>query len=171
MLYKMPVLGGNAQKLIEDIDTAVSFSPDGKQFAFARGADDQNQTILFVANADGSNSHQVAAVTGNVSAEGLIRPAWSPDGKVILFCTLGRTSGGTIAAVNVADGAMRTVFQTAGAVGAPVWMPDGESYLVPLVGAEAQAPGQLSRTIAVPFRRSAPADERSHPLQHALAVG
>ena len=27
MLYKMPVLGGNAQKLIEDIDTAVSFSP------------------------------------------------------------------------------------------------------------------------------------------------
>ncbi|MGB7750508.1 MAG: protein kinase, partial [Candidatus Acidiferrales bacterium] len=29
-LYKMPVLGGNPQLLVRDIDTSVSFSPDGK---------------------------------------------------------------------------------------------------------------------------------------------
>jgi Tol biopolymer transport system component len=157
----MPVLGGNAEKLIEDIDTSVGFSPDGKQFAFGRGAANENETVLMVADADGSNSHKLASVTGNVSAEGLIRPAWSPDGKVILFCTLGRTAGGTIAAVNVADGALRTVFQAKWAVGAPVWMPDGKSYLVPVVGADdADAPGQL-------WMISYPSGE-AHPLTNDL---
>ena len=36
-LFKMPVTGGTATKLVDDIDTAVSFSPDGAQFAFERG--------------------------------------------------------------------------------------------------------------------------------------
>ncbi len=36
-LYKMPVLGGNPMQILRDIDTSISFSPDGKQFAFMRG--------------------------------------------------------------------------------------------------------------------------------------
>src|SRR5437870_1519436 len=36
-LYQMNALGGAARKLVTDIDSVVTFSPDGKQFAFLRG--------------------------------------------------------------------------------------------------------------------------------------
>src|SRR5207237_3005810 len=36
-LHQMPVLGGASRKLVTDIDSVVTFSPDGKQFAFLRG--------------------------------------------------------------------------------------------------------------------------------------
>lgn len=35
-LYQVPTLGGTSKKLIEDVDSRVTFSPDGKQFAFVR---------------------------------------------------------------------------------------------------------------------------------------
>ena len=41
-LYVMPVLGGTARQLIRDIDSPLSFSPDGKQFAFMRGVPERN---------------------------------------------------------------------------------------------------------------------------------
>jgi len=34
-LYRSPVLGGTPQKLVADIDTNISFSPDGHKFAYA----------------------------------------------------------------------------------------------------------------------------------------
>ena len=36
-LYTMPVLGGHAQLLTRDIDSPVSFSPDGQQFVYTEG--------------------------------------------------------------------------------------------------------------------------------------
>src|SRR5688500_7163488 len=35
-LYQIPVLGGAARKLLADVDSPVSFSPDGSKFAFVR---------------------------------------------------------------------------------------------------------------------------------------
>jgi len=35
-LYRIPFLGGNTELIITDIDSPVSFSPDGKQFVFER---------------------------------------------------------------------------------------------------------------------------------------
>ncbi len=143
-LYKMPVLGGSPQKIIDDIDTSISFSPDGRQFAFVRGDPDKNQADLFIADANGSNARSIAGISGNVSAQGLIRPAWSPDGKVILFSTLARTGGGKISEVNTANGAMRTLYSSKGAVGPAVWMPDGNSFLLPVrEEAGLRMPGQL----------------------------
>jgi Tol biopolymer transport system component len=118
--------------VLDDIDSSVSFSPDGKRFAFVRGDTDKNEADLFIANADGGNIRSIATSPGNVSIQGLIRPAWSPDGKVILFSSLGRTGGGKVSEVNSATGAMRTLYETKGAVGTTVWMPDGHSFLVAL---------------------------------------
>ncbi|MGA8037783.1 MAG: protein kinase [Candidatus Acidiferrales bacterium] len=143
-LYKMPVLGGSPQKVIDDIDTSIGFSPDGKQFAFVRGDTDKNVADLFIADVNGSNARSIAGISGNVSAQGLIRPAWSPDGKVILFSTLARTGGGKISEINVANGATRTLYETKGAIGPAVWMPDGNSFLVPVRDAGGpRMPGQL----------------------------
>ena len=35
-LYRAPLLGGVAQKLVSDVDSNITFSPDGQQFAFIR---------------------------------------------------------------------------------------------------------------------------------------
>src|SRR5256885_12905754 len=43
-LFNIPVTGGAATKLVDDIDTAISFSPDGTQFAFVRGVPDKRRS-------------------------------------------------------------------------------------------------------------------------------
>ncbi len=53
-LFQVPVLGGTPRKLIEDVDSPVALSPDGKLLAFIRGMPTQGQVGLMLANADGS---------------------------------------------------------------------------------------------------------------------
>jgi Tol biopolymer transport system component/DNA-binding winged helix-turn-helix (wHTH) protein len=82
-LYRVPVLGGGAVKLIDDIDSAITFSPDGKQIAFVRLAPLESESSIILANADGSQQQKLA--TRKLPeyfhhSEGL---AWSPDGKLI----------------------------------------------------------------------------------------
>jgi serine/threonine protein kinase len=42
-LFKVPTLGGTPKKLIEDVDSSITFSPDGKQFAFIRHSTKTNE--------------------------------------------------------------------------------------------------------------------------------
>src|SRR5262249_25980661 len=48
-LFRMSIHGGPSEKLVEDIDTAVSFSADGKRIAFVRGVPDKKENDLVVA--------------------------------------------------------------------------------------------------------------------------
>jgi WD40 repeat protein len=79
-LYKVPVLGGTVRKLITDVDSKVSFSPDGKQLAFVRHSRERGESALIVANDDGSGERQVAVRKSPNGFEGI---SWSPDGKTI----------------------------------------------------------------------------------------
>jgi len=36
LLYRAPMLGGTPQVLIRDVDSPVTFSPDGQRFAYLR---------------------------------------------------------------------------------------------------------------------------------------
>jgi Tol biopolymer transport system component len=58
------------------------WSPDGTQITFARRNAVQT-TVIFVANADGSNAHQITFPADASVADG--PSAWSPDGKHIVF--------------------------------------------------------------------------------------
>lgn len=82
VLYRVPILGGTPQKILEDVDTAVSFSPDGKQFAFVRQYPTTLETAVLLANADGNNEVKLAArkMPQAYSIDGL---SWSPDGNLI----------------------------------------------------------------------------------------
>jgi eukaryotic-like serine/threonine-protein kinase len=144
-LFKMPVLGGNPQQVVRDIDTGISFSPDGKQFAFIRGIPDKGTFKLLAANADGSGERLLASMSANITINGLLTPAWSPDGKTIIFASLLPSVSSKLNEFTVATGAVRTLFATRGSVGSPHWLPDGDALLVPMREESGGAQGQLWR--------------------------
>jgi eukaryotic-like serine/threonine-protein kinase len=132
-LYVVPILGGTPRQLIRDVDTSVTFSPDGKAFAFSRGAPDVGKIRLVTANADGTGEKVLWDTAGEVSSSAILAPAWSPDGRTIAFSWGSRNAiDGSLAVVTVADGSARTLYQHAGRIGRPLWRPDGKGLLIPL---------------------------------------
>src|SRR5262245_2162663 len=87
-LYQMPVFGGTPRKLISDIDSVVTFSPDSRQLAFLRGYPTQQKACVIVANSDGSGERTlVTHHLGDLFLAGPnhLGPAWSTDGETIVF--------------------------------------------------------------------------------------
>jgi len=111
-LYSIPVLGGPARQMIADVDSPVSFSPDGHQFAFERGVASRNVVELRIANADGSGDRVVTTIqNGDV---GLFQPGpnWSPDGRKIVasFRIVGRPIPWVLASISASDGSVREIY-------------------------------------------------------------
>jgi Tol biopolymer transport system component len=130
-LHRIPVLGGARQKLIDDIDSRVSFSPDARQFAFMRGAPASGRNYLMIANADGSGVRELSAMTAAEQFQ-LNAPAWAPDGGTILagVQALKDLPHQAVAAVDVKTGAARIVGGRWGIAADVDWMPDGRSFVV-----------------------------------------
>jgi eukaryotic-like serine/threonine-protein kinase len=147
-LYKMPVLGGSPQQVVRDIDTSISFSPDGKQFAFVRGVPEKGEVHVLVANADGSGEQLMAARKASVIPTAIFAPAWSPDGKTIVFSSLLPAAGSYLSAVSVADKTERQLYAGNGDVGRPQWLPDGSGVLLPM---RAEGPGNQGQLWTVSF--------------------
>jgi DNA-binding winged helix-turn-helix (wHTH) protein/Tol biopolymer transport system component len=150
-LYRVPLIGGSVQKMIEDVDSVVSFSPDGKQLSYEHFVPPDNKVELKVANVDGSNQHVVAVIPhANFTrfGPGL---SWSPDGKSLAVSVLliNDPRRWVIATVSIRDGSFRELFHSSKRVGRPVWNPNGDQLVVPLSGAVPHHDAQLW-TIAFP---------------------
>lgn len=79
-LYQIPTLGGESKKLVVDVDSPVTFAPDGKTLAFYRHNPNEGGDTIFTANADGSNL-QTLLQTKDVGYDKFTDIAWSPDGE------------------------------------------------------------------------------------------
>lgn len=130
ILYQIGALGGTPKRLVDDVDSPISISPDNTQFVFRRGFPNQRREELVIANADGSGERTLAVR----NAPGFFHyPAWSPDGRVIA-CSAGMGAGGSymnVVAVEVADGTERPVTrETWLEVGRVSWVKDGSALIV-----------------------------------------
>ena len=133
-LYQVPTLGGTPKKLIEDVDSGVTFSPDGKQFAFMRHTTKPTEDLIFIGDIDGSNLRQLIGSRQAGFDFFLPHPAWSPDGATILIGAGKKLSGfindTKIAAISVADQTVKTIpardFYVADSF---CWFKDGSEFL------------------------------------------
>ena len=129
--YSMPVLGGTPRQLLRDVDTAVTFSPDGKRLAFVRGVPETGKARLVIANVDGTGEQTLWDVDAEINIRGILAPDWSPDGRSIAMSS-GIRGVGRVTIVNVADKTTQTLYRHRGNIGRPRWTPDGTGLLVPL---------------------------------------
>ena len=86
-LFRIPVLGGSPQLITKDIDSGITFSPDGHRMAFVRSNDPEvDKFRIITANLDGSDE-SVLLNTPLTPTSGAHEVAWSPDGKSIVYNT------------------------------------------------------------------------------------
>ena len=127
VVYQVPVLGGTPKKIIEDVDSPISFSPDGARFVFMRNMLDPRESRLIIANADGTGERVLAT---RMPPHFYASPAWSPDGKVIA-CSAGDGSQMNVVEVRVEDGAEKTITSEKWlAVGKIGWLADGKGLAI-----------------------------------------
>jgi serine/threonine protein kinase/Tol biopolymer transport system component len=73
-LWSFPILGGSPRRLADVVGETGAWSPDGTMLVYT------NLSDLFVAKADGSDSHKLLSVKGDI-----VNVAWSPDGGHLRF--------------------------------------------------------------------------------------
>jgi serine/threonine protein kinase/Tol biopolymer transport system component len=131
VLYKVPSLGGTPQKLFEDIQGPVTFSPDGQRIAFRRNFPDTGESVLMTSGLGGDEMRRVLTLKQPEFFNQA--PAWSPDGRVIAVgrYTTSPTRDVRVLAIRVADGHATPIgsHSWAGLSGL-AWLPDGSGLVM-----------------------------------------
>ncbi|HWN98761.1 MAG TPA: winged helix-turn-helix domain-containing protein [Blastocatellia bacterium] len=146
-LYQVPLLGGTSKKLISDVDSRVSVSPDGSRLAFIRFYPLEKLSKLVVANADGS-SEQILAVRKGSEGFGQYQngPAWSPDGKIIACSAYNHDASGlyvNIVGVRIENGEQKPITSERWSdVGRIAWLQDA-SGMVTTIGDQTSSSAQI----------------------------
>ena len=118
-IYMVSAGGGFPQRLTTTpgVDTAPSFSPDGRSIAFEsdRGGTQQ----IYVMNSNGTGQRRITFAGGSHAS-----PAWSPKGDLIAFS---RWNGRTLSIGVVSpDGSGERMVTNGWQDERPSWAPDGE---------------------------------------------
>lgn len=144
-LYRVPVLGGLAKKLIIGVFSSVTFSPDGRRIAYVKDNSSTGQSWLMVADADGTEE-QVLLTRKHPDAFSYYPtagPAWSPDGKYIISAVGKNGHFNNLVAVRLEDKTeAQLTFEIRGSVRQIAWLEDS-SGLITVASADKSSPGQI----------------------------
>ena len=135
-LYRAPVLGGVPKAIVHDIDTDITFSPDGRRIAYFRANDPEvGKYRLLAANQDGSDETilRIGQSTRGGDPDFI---SWSPDGKQIAYPFA--SSGDALSYVETFDLESKKVGTLAALRGERAfelkWLPSGRALLVVFSG-------------------------------------
>jgi serine/threonine protein kinase/dipeptidyl aminopeptidase/acylaminoacyl peptidase len=142
-LFEVATLGGTPRKRAYDVDSRVTFSPDGKRMCFFRGVPQNNEERLIVFDLDTSKERILASAIAPLS---LRQPAWSPDGKRIAAIESdgSKAPASSIVTFGVDDGRRQPLGKGAWAfAGDLVWLGDGSGLVISAFDQSTIAVGQL----------------------------
>jgi len=146
LLFQIPTLGATLQKVVDDVDSAVTVSPDGKQLAFVRGLPKTHSSAVLITNEDGSGEHILSEL---VSPDSFTNVAWSPDGNSIAAVVSHHTSGAPLESlmeIPVRGGAPRPIVSGKWNYNSGLaWTADERTLIV-----AAQMVGGASQLVVVP---------------------
>ena len=129
-IYQIPVLGGVEKKVVNSTSgPPVSFSPDGKNFAFVRWNVDEGSDDVWIANADGAGLRRLAS--HKIDQGDTCSPAWSPDGKLIV-CPWGDADNSmSLFGIRLEDGQVSPLLARRWAeIGEAVWLADNSGLVI-----------------------------------------
>jgi serine/threonine protein kinase len=126
-LYRAPVLGGSLERIVHDIGSNISFSPDRTHIVFMRYKRNEGEGDLIIANADGSDEKVLSKQTTRFSS-----PVWSPDGKSIMAAEFiaDQSALSALDLFDVSTGAEKTFKKSEMLLNSPLWLPDHSGILV-----------------------------------------
>lgn len=101
-LWRVGLLGGTPRRILDNVYSAVGWSPDGRQMAFIRSNPGADPTSLVIADDDGRNPLVLLTRQGQEARFHTLltpgnsesRPSWSPDGRVIATTGFERSEKG-----------------------------------------------------------------------------
>lgn len=139
-LTRVLVGGGPVEKILERINSPVSFAPDGKRLVFERA--DGEKRSLIVASTDGTGERTLVTRRGPTL---LGLPTWSPDGKRIacIYGSLENLNTSTpylgVTSFDTVDGAETKVTEERWVnISQLAWLPDSSGLVL------SAAEGELS---------------------------
>lgn len=157
-LWRVPLLGGPARKIVDEAESAPGWSPDGRHMAYVTRVPSGTERSVVVADPDGGNARVVATrtlplryPTVAIQSRPDVRPVWTPDGRAIIVAAMDERTGNRaeFVSVDVATGAETPLPAPATANGADLGLSlamgaDGASVLA-TVSPEPHGPLQIAR--------------------------
>jgi eukaryotic-like serine/threonine-protein kinase len=132
-LYRAPLLGGNPQMIVLNVDSDITFSPDGHRIAYIRANDPEiGKYRLLTSLSDGNDEKVLQSVEIGSTTDFAHHLAWSPSGNQIAYQLVqpGAAEGGIELFDLEAGNARRLATFDDKYVTGLSWLPDGRQILV-----------------------------------------
>ena len=169
-LYRAPVLGGSPERIVHDIASTISFSPDRTRIVFIRKKRNEGEGDLIIGNVDGSGEKLLSKQSTRVNS-----PAWSPDGKWIATSEFVADQS-ALSALDLFDastGEKKTFKKSDMDLESPVWLPDGSGIVLVTSGRDSNFNRSQVGLISYPQGEYRPItnDTNSYPTISLAADG